>query len=431
MLLRALYYFEALRRNLSLSPSRLREIQDRKLRAMVRHAYDHVPFYHRKFDSAGIKPNDIKSVEDLSKIPVTTKAEVQSSPLGDVLAGNVDAENCVHVRTSGSSGRRLEIYLDRSAADYRFALMARTYWEDGLRPWNKMAIIHNPSSRRGWSTPKYRGVARRLQVSMFEDVEKQAQILREYGPDFLESYPSSLVSLAHLCLQNGLSIRPKLILTGAELLLPCDAELTRSVFGCDSVDDYGCHEIGPVAWECREHAGYHVNVDSAVVQFLGKDGEEVAPGERGEIVCTTLVNYAMPFIRYYIDDEGVPSDDECPCGRSLPLMRMVEGRRDDFLTAIDGRVISPMIFAQLWCLGHPLAVKEFRVIQEARDRLTIQLVGLEEPLDEKTTSEARSRIEEVLGKGMQVEFQLVERLDRDKGGKIRKVVSRVPVEWST
>jgi phenylacetate-coenzyme A ligase PaaK-like adenylate-forming protein len=112
-------------------------------------------------------------------------------------------------------------------------------------------------------------------------------------------------------------------------------------------------------------------------------------------------------------------------------MRMVEGRRDDFLTAIDGRVISPMIFAQLWCLGHPLAVKEFRVIQEARDRLTIQLVGLEEPLDEKTTSEARSRIEEVLGKGMQVEFQLVERLDRDKGGKIRKAVSRVPVEWST
>jgi phenylacetate-CoA ligase len=127
MLLRALYYFEALRRNLSLSPSRLREIQDRKLRAMVRHAYDHVPYYHRKFDSAGIKPNDIKSVEDLSKIPVTTKAEVQSSPIGDVLAGNVDAENCVHVRTSGSSGRRLEIYLDRSAADYRFALMARTY----------------------------------------------------------------------------------------------------------------------------------------------------------------------------------------------------------------------------------------------------------------------------------------------------------------
>jgi phenylacetate-CoA ligase len=96
----------------------------------------------------------------------------------------------------------------------------------------------------------------------------------------------------------------------------------------------------------------------------------------------------MPFIRYRIDDEGVPSDDKCPCGRSLPLMRIVEGRKDDFLTAIDGRVISPMIFAQLWCLGHPQAVREFRVIQEARDRLIIQLAGLEGPLDEETASEA-------------------------------------------
>jgi len=255
--------------------------------------------------------------------------------------------------------------------------------------------------------------------------------LTEYKPDFLESYPSSLLPLAQACLERGVSIRPKLILTGAELLLPGDAEVIRSAFDCDSVDGYGCLEIGPLAWECREHAGYHMNVDGVVMEFLDKDGEQVAAGERGEIACTSLVNYSMPFIRYLIDDQGVATDEECPCGRSLPLMKMVEGRKDDFLTATDGKIVSPLVFCYMLYLGYQQGVSQFRVIQEARDRLTIQLAGLMAPLDEKTADDARSRIQKVLGEDMQIEFQLVDRLDRDSGGKLRKVVSHVPAKWNT
>jgi phenylacetate-CoA ligase len=426
-LLRALYHFCGLKRNLSLSPLELQEQQRRRLTDIVRHAYENVPFYHRKFDAAGIKPDDIKSVKDLAKIPVTTKSEIQSSPMNDVLSRGVETSSCVHVRTSGSSGRRLEIYLDRNAADYRFAMMARTYWEDGLRPWNRLAIIHSTSAHRGLSSPNYRGVARRLHISKSESIEKQIKIIKDYRPDFLEAYPSCLVPLARACQAKKVSIRPRMILTGSELLLPEDVELIRSVFDCDSVDDYGCHEIGHMTWECREHAGYHMNVDGVVMEFLDEDGEQVAPGERGEIVCTSLVDHAMPFIRYHIDDIGVASDEKCPCGRPLPLMNIVEGRKDDFLTAVDGRTVSPMIFSHLWYLGHPQDVTQFRVIQESRDRLTIQLEGLKAPLDEKTMNDARSRIAEVLGEDMQVEFQLVDRLEADPSGKLRKIMSRVQV----
>jgi phenylacetate-CoA ligase len=425
LLSRALYQFYGLKRNLALSPAELQEQQRRRLIAIIRHAYENVPFYHRKFDEAGIKPSEIKSVNDLAKIPVTTKSEIQSSPMSDVLASGVEADECVHVQTSGSTGRPLSVYLDRSAADYRFALMARTYWEDGLRPWDKMAIIHYPSTHRGYSTPKYRGLVRRLHLSMFDNVSKQLSVLREYGPDFLESYPSSLLPLAHACVERGVSIRPRLILTGSELLLPGDAEAIRSVFGCDSVDDYGCLEIGPLAWECREHMGYHMNVDGVVMEFLDSDREGVAAGERGEIACTSLVNYSMPFIRYLIDDQGISSDEQCSCGRPLPLMKMVEGRKDDFLTAMDGRIVSPLVFCCMWYLGYPQGVSQFRVIQEARDRLIIQLTGLKAPLDEKIMDDARSRLGEILGKDMRVEFQLVDILDRDPSGKLRKVVSRV------
>ena len=430
MLLRTLYYFYSLKRNLSLSLSDLQEIQRKSLRRIVRYAYENVPLYHRKFGQTGVKPGDIRSVRDLSRIPVTTKAEIQSSPLQDVLASGVETNGCVHIHTSGSTGRPLDVYLDRSAGDYRFALMSRPFWENGIRPWHRMAIITIPSARRGYSTPKYRGLARRLHISMFDDIDQQLSILTEYRPDFLDSYPSSLLPLAHACLERGISIRPKLILTGAELLLPSDAETIRSVFGCDSVDGYGCLEIGPLAWECREHAGYHMNVDGVVMEFLDKDGKHVAAGERGEIACTSLVNYSMPFIRYLIDDQGTPSYEECPCGRPLPLMKMVEGRKDDFLTAMDGRIVSPLVFCYMLHLGYHEGVSQFRVIQEARDRLTIQLAGLKVQLDEKTAEDARSRIRETLGEGMQVEFQLVDRLDRDAGGKLRNVVSHVPAKWN-
>jgi phenylacetate-CoA ligase len=180
-----------------------------------------------------------------------------------------------------------------------------------------------------------------------------------------------------------------------------------------------------MTWECREHAGYHINVDGVVMKFLDEDGEQVAPGERGEMVCTSLADYAMPFIRYHIDDLGVPSDEICPCGRPLPLMKIVEGRKDDFLTSVDGRTVSPMIFSHLWYLGHPQGVTQFRVIQESRDRLTIQLEGLKAPLDQKIVIDARSRIAEVLGKDIQVDFQLVDTLDDDPSGKLRKIISRV------
>jgi phenylacetate-CoA ligase len=97
--------------------------------------------------------------------------------------------------------------------------------------------------------------------------------------------------------------------------MPDEARLIRSFFDCDSVDEYSSFEIGPMSWECKEHAGYHINVDGIVLGFLDKKGDEVAPGERGEIVCTSLVNYSMPFIRYHIDDIGAPTDEICPCGR--------------------------------------------------------------------------------------------------------------------
>jgi phenylacetate-CoA ligase len=430
------YYFYRLKRNLWLKPGQLQEMQRRRLIAIVRFAYENVPFYHRKLDSVNVKPDDIKSVDDLSKIPTTTKSEIQSSQLADVMARNHDVDECLKATTSGSTGLPLTVFHDREAMDFRWALQARGYWEQGLRPWHKLAVIDDPRVRGGYSGPAnaYRRkslsqrlrISRKNYISIFDDANTQLAILEDVKPDVIDSFSSSMTILAQLCAEKGCHIRPHVILTSSDLLYENDAKLIRSTFGCDTADNYGCYELGQLSWECREHMGYHMNTDAFVIEFV-KDDERAAFGERGEIVCTGLINYAMPLIRYRMDDEGSCVNEECSCGRPLPLMKILEGRRDDFLTALDGRIVSPLIF-----FPYPFSslegIKQFKVIQETRDKLTIQLVGAESLLTKGLFENAKKDIKRVFGDGMQVEFQLVEKIDRDPSGKLRKIISKIPID---
>lgn len=425
MLARYLFNLYQLRKNLRLDPSKLREIQCKKLKAMIRHAYEKVPFYHRKFQEAKIRPNDIKTVDDLSKIPVTTKAEIQASLLEDLVARNIDVNRCVKTTTSGSTGIPLTVIGDEVARNFWGALWARALLENGLRLSDKMAIIRNPRF-----FGKHKGVfrfLRRKYISVFDDVKRQLGLLEDYKPDVIRGYASSLAILADFCRKKAGCVKPRLVFTGAELLDKNYRELIGSVFECEVLDYYACVEFGLLAWECSEHMGYHMNVDSAAIEFLD-DGEVVGPGERGEIVCTNFHNYVMPLIRYRLGDVGIPIEEQCSCGRTLPLMKMLEGRADDLFTALDGRLVyASSFFYNLF--GNPEEIRQFRVIQERRDKLKIQLVVREGFLNvsgflEKT----RREIQKAFGEEMHVDFQLIDKIERDPSGKLRMILSHVPVK---
>lgn len=426
MLARYLFHFHQLRRNLYLNPSKLQKIQRKKLRAIIKHAYENVPFYHRKFDKAGIKPDDIKSVDDLSKVPMTTKFEIQGSSLEDIVARNIDVNRCVKTMTSGSMGLPLTVIVDKRTEDFRGALWARAFWENGLRIRDRIAIIRDPyyfPKNRGWF--ERLGFVRRRLISIFDDAERQLAALEDFKPDVIRGYPSSLAILADVCRRRASCVKPRLVFTGSELLTNGDRNLISSVFECEPLDYYACIEFSLLMWECHEHTGFHINTDGAVFEFL-QDEESVAPGECGEIVCTGLANYAMPLLRYRLGDEGIPIEGHCSCGRSLPLMKMMEGRTDDFLTALDGRRISPLVFSP-YPFENLERIKQFRVIQEKRNRLKFQLV-LKEKLSnqEEIFEKARRKIKELFGEGMCVDFQILPEIDRNPSGKLRKVISRVP-----
>ena len=130
----------------------------------------------------------------------------------------------------------------------------------------------------------------------------------------------------------------------AELISLESRRFIEDAFGAPYCDQFGCAEVDRSAWQCLVRGGYHMDVDSVVTEFLDGAGESVSVGERGEVTYTSLFNFAMPLIRYSIGDVGVPSGDLCSCGVVLPLMEVVEGRKDSFLTLPNNRIVSPMVF---------------------------------------------------------------------------------------
>jgi len=428
MLARYAYYFFKLRRNLHLQPSALRAVQNKRTRAIVHHAYEQVPFYHRKFDEARIKPDEIKSAEDLCRLPMTTKTELQATPLDEVVANTFDVKDCLKKATSGSTGVPLTIVVDKRAEDLRGAMWARAYAENGLGFTDKLATIRDPRDfvNGGWLR-RLRG-CRRTDISIFDSPEQQAKLLETFRPDVIKGYVSSLAILADFYRQKERGFSPHHVFTGAELLLDTDRKRIGSAFGCDVLDYYGSTEFSLLGWECESHTGYHINADGNAIELVS-DGEVVSTGERGEIVCTGLTNYAMPLIRYQIGDSGISIKEPCPCGRSLPLLKMLQGRTGDFLVTVDGRLIPPTAFSP-YPFGSLEGIRQFRIIQEARDRIVIQLVFEKGFLGvDRVLNRARGEIQRVFGKGIEVEFQLLDKLDKDQTGKLRKIVSHVPPIW--
>jgi len=409
-----------------LRPSELQRLQLKQFKALLNYAYENVAFYHKKFRAAGFKPDDFNGFKDLKKVPSITKFEVQEFDLRDVVARNVDLGSLINRTTSGSTGVPLAILVDSSVEDFESAVWLRAMFDDGFRFKDRLAVVTDPRSFPKKKNAFQRfGIVKRRYISIFDSVEKQIASLKEFKPDVIRGYASSLSILARGLKDFVKEFKLRLIISTAELLDQQSKKFISSVFGAELFDFYACSEFGLLAWECKEHNGYHVNADAVLMEFVDDDGEAVAPEERGEIVCTSLYNSIMPLIRYRLEDVGIPSEDQCSCGRTLPLMRLIEGRKDDFLTTTDGRLISPTVFFP-YPFENTNWIKWFRVIQESRKKLVIQVVVKEDStVSDLILEVAMRKIHELFGEDMRLKFEFVDEIPQDNSGKLRKVISHV------
>jgi phenylacetate-CoA ligase len=409
-----------------LKESELKAIQNKMLKVIISHAFDNVPFYRCKMKSANITPQDIRCAEDLQKFPITTKQEIRDNFPAGILSKGTDLTNCWISKTSGSTGIPLNMVYDIKAEDFQKAVALRPNLSCGQRVWDRWAVFTSPShispkkwfQKLGLFSPDF--------VSLFDPVDEQISKLRKIKPKIIDGYASSIYLLSRRILDTGdTTLSPKLIYCTSEMLTQDMRKTIESAFSVPVLDQYGCVELGRTAWECLEHSGYHIDCDAVVMEFL-RDSLQVTPGERGEVTYTGLYNLSMPLIRYSIGDIAIPSDEKCPCGRGLPLMKILEGRKDAFMQTPDGRIFSPIIWTVM--MRGISGIGEFRAVQEKIDCIKVILVSGPD-YTPATDREIEKSIKNALGNEMNVIVQLADELPRDKSCKVRSALSNVPINW--
>ena len=407
-------------RNRRFNPTDLKNFQDKKLRAIVKHSYDHVQYYHSLFKEAKIKPDDIKTIDDVHKIPISKKEDMLNLPLEKTLATNIDLSKCIPLRTSGTTGPSLPIYCEKKARLMFFLQHYRWQLECGDKMTNRQAVIG-----AGWIPvhPMQKiGIFKTKRISLFEDVETQIEEIKKFDPNTLITLPSYVRVLAkEIEEKKEKQINLSLIFTSGEILEEYTRKLARKSFDVEIFDGYGANEVGGICTECVKHEGYHIWSDSVLVEIT-RDGETAATGEQGEITATNLTNYAMPFIRYNVEDLGILIGNECSCGSHFPLMRITEGRKSDIIQLPDGRVISAL--PVYGCCART-GINQFQMIQEKTDRFIVKIVK-DTKFTDMTIEEVKRDLKQRLG-DVDIDVSVVDKISREKSGKFKPFLTKVPI----
>jgi phenylacetate-CoA ligase len=428
--LRAAYQLYSIRKHLYWNRNRLLKHQTAELKRVIHYAFNNVPYWHEKFKKVGLKPSDINTVEDLNKLPIVNKGEFRKN-ISQMMSTRFDKNRLKKVFTSGSTGQPLTLYLSAVEDEFRKARHLRANISCGQKMRDVWVVITSPYRfEKIHRLPRLLRIYSMNTLSVYDSPSKQLISVAKLKPDVLEGYSSSLYLLAREVERQGVNmIKPRVMFSGAELIDYSYRQLIERVFGAPLYDQYATVEFERMAWQCPEKSGYHIDADALIIQFVDKDGEEVSPGERGEVVCTSLFNYAMPLIRYAIGDIGVsPAEEKCSCGVSFPLMKMVEGRSDSILYLPDGRPLSPIAFIyamQLFKLFE--FIEQWRVVQEKQDSLRIDVKKIDANVNERSMeTELVEHIRKVLNLSSEVgvEVHFVNEIPLDKSGKMMKVISK-------
>ncbi len=313
------------------------KLQNERLVKQVKHVYDNVPYYRKKMEEAGVSPEDIRSVEDLHKLPFITKDDLRDAYPYGLLA--VPLKDCVRIQsTSGTTGRRVVAFYTQHDIDLWDDCCARAIMAAGGTNEDVVHVSYGYGLFTGG--PGLNGGSHKvgsLTLPMSSgNTDRQIQFMCDLGSTILCCTPSYAAYLGETINEKGLKdkIRLKAGIFGAEAWTE---EMRRDIeksLGIKAYDIYGLTEIsGPgVSFECSEQTGMHINEDHFIAEIINpKTGEVLPEGEKGELVFTSITKQAFPLLRYRTRDICVLTRKKCSCGRTHVKMTKSMGRSDDML----------------------------------------------------------------------------------------------------
>jgi phenylacetate-CoA ligase len=220
--------------------------------------------------------------------------------------------------------------------------------------------------------------------------------------------------------RNIQGIELESVFTSAEVLHSYQREFISDTFGCQVFNRYGTRELGDLASECPEHNGLHMSVENNYIE-IQQNGKPVNDGQEGELVVTNLNNYGMPVIRYQIDDTGKRSQRTCPCGRGLPLLKLVQGRRVDLFKTREGKTVWGGFVSHLMAME---GIRRFQIVQESLDKVTVRIVKTD-AFQTRQLAKIERVIKKAIGEETEVEFCFLDEIQVLESGKFRYTISHV------
>ncbi len=418
-----------------------------RIRRIVRYAYENVPLYRRKYDAAGIKPEEIRSFDDFRHLPLLTKEELQAAFPSDILSRKVAPQSCYVVSTSGHSGSPVKLYRRKRELGilpfaYFMALpfLPRLFASlSGVKAGRRISVILPQDE----SYDLYRAVKGFARVPPFlrrnlqfipteSDVSQQITALTQHRPDVLGSDLTALKNLALFAAANNVPL-PKIILllVGSELIDSRSRKLVEQAFGGKLLEHYGSEEAGTIAFECPRGDGLHLLWRINYLETLDSRQNPCfeAPGQ---VVITNLLNTATPIIRYAgMRDVATISTTPCSCRAHSPRLKMIDGRMVDSFMLPDGRIIHP--FALTVPMEHIPGILSYQIIQEQPGFVRVLLATGRNPSDigEQAKNEmvrgVKTGLGAILGEAVTIEVELLKELPHRAGprGKLKPVVSLV------
>jgi phenylacetate-CoA ligase len=414
----------------------LKSIQKERIRKVVRYAYSNVPFYRKRFNEAGVKPESIRTLDDIAKIPFTVKTDLRDNyPLG-ILAVPERRLYCLHA-SSGTTGKPIVVSYTRGDLERWARLMGRTFDVAGVRRGDIVQNMYGYGLFTGGLGFHYgaKAVGATVVPSSVGNTKRQLMLLKDLRSTVVACTPSYMVYLCEASRAEGYNPKTdfalRIGLFGAE---PWSEEARRRIedtFGLRAHDCFGMSELyGPgVGIECDQRNGLHVWGDEFLVETINPEtGEVLTPGSEGELVFTMLSREAMPLLRYRTRDLSRVFEEECGCGRCHSRIQRIKGRSDDMLI-IGGVNVFPSQVEHV-LMNVPGVGDQYQIVV-SREELDHLAVKVETPKNKLDDRELLKKVQTDLlaTLGIRARVELVEEgtLPRSEG-KARRVVDLRPKE---
>ena len=416
----------------------LEELQLERLKALIHRVYHQVPFYRTRLDEAGISPGSIRSLEDLTKIPFTTKADLRDNYPFGMFAVPMDEIIRLHAST-GTTGKPTVVGYTRNDIETWAEVMARTLVSAGAHRGDIIQVAYGYGLFTGGLGAHYG--AEKIGAAVVPistgNTRRQITLLQDFGTTVLCSTPSYALYLAEAVEERGVPARDLPLRVGVFGAEPWTDNLRREIekkLHVSAIDIYGLSEIiGPgVAAECEAKDGLHIMEDHFLPEIIDPNtGEPLGDGQTGELVITTLTKEGIPLIRYRVRDITRLDRTACPCGRTTVRMERVTGRSDDMLIIRGVNVFPSQIESVL--LEIPEAAPHYLIHVDREknlDNLEIHVEVSEEMFSDEVKELARiekrvkAEVESILG--IAVEIKLVEprSIARSEGKAVRVIDRR-------